>query len=370
MKHIIEARIQSAAAQVKLLTVDERGDGMRLDNYLLRQLPGVPKTHVYRIIRSGEVRLNKARTSADARVQLGDQVRLPPMHMAGAAPERAAKKDAASRPAQPKAAAAPQAPALPLLWEDDYLLAVNKPAGVAVHGGSGVSFGVIEQLRMARPKAPFLELVHRLDRQTSGILLVAKRKRSLTHLQEQFRDRATGKVYLAAVAGLWPASKRVIDKPLHKSVVAEGTSAEERRVRVVSRDDPQGQHALTLVRVLAQAQPRDGLPQGASLLEVTIKTGRTHQIRVHLASEGHPILGDDKYGDFERNKALARGVPAQAPLLPRMFLHAWRLQCLHPVSAEPLQIQAELPPELAQFVRTVFTRPPAPGAGDTHPAPP
>ncbi len=344
---------------MKLLTVDERCDGLRLDNYLLRQLPGVPKAHVYRIIRSGEVRLNKGRAAVDARVHLGDQVRVPPVHGVPAADHPA---PGAPKPVNAKAAA--PAAALPVLWEDDYVLAVNKPAGVAVHGGSGVSFGVIEQLRMARPKAALLELVHRLDRQTSGILLVAKRKRALTQLQEQFRGRATGKVYLAAVVGLWPHNKRVIDKPLHKTVVAEGSSAEERRVRVVSRDDPLGQSALTLVRVLAQAQPRAGLDQGASLLEVTIKTGRTHQIRVHLASEGHPILGDDKYGDFEHNKLLARAAPPV--LLKRMFLHAWRLQCQHPVSEQPLHLQADLPPELAQFVRAVFTPSPAPSAGDTE----
>lgn len=328
---------------------------MRLDNYLLRQLPGVPKAHVYRIIRSGEVRLNKARAAMDARVHTGDLVRVPPVRAVADAGAETTAATKAAAPARGKVPA-PAGASMPVLWEDDYLVVVNKPAGVAVHGGSGVSFGVIEQLRMARPQAPFLELVHRLDRQTSGILLVAKRKRALTHLQAQFRGRSTGKVYLAAVAGQWPVSKRVIDKPLLKSVVAEGTSAEERRVRVVSRDDPQGQNALTLVRVLAQAPAREGLPEGASLLEVTIKTGRTHQIRVHLASEGHAILGDDKYGDFEHNKALVRGLGGQEGVvaLKRMFLHAWRLQCQHPARDEPLQLQADLPPELAQFVQTLF----------------
>src|SRR5206468_2992061 len=198
----------------------------------------------------------------------------------------------------------------PILFEDDHVLAIDKPAGVAVHGGSGVSFGVIEQLRQARPTARFLELVHRLDRETSGILLVAKKRSALTKLQDQFRERETGKTYLALVTGAWPANKKVIDQPLHKYLQADG----ERRVRVVARDDPDGMRAITLVKVAEKlpSPPGQGGGGGApaaitgprfSLLEVTIKTGRTHQIRVHLASAGHPIAGDDKYGDFELNKA-------------------------------------------------------------------
>ena len=178
-----------------------------------------------------------------------------------------------------------------------------------------------------------LELVHRLDRETSGILLVAKRRSALVHLQDQFRDRETGKTYLALVTGAWPASKKVIDQPLHKYLQADG----ERRVRVVARDDPDGMRSITLVRVAGQ------LP-GFSLLEVTIKTGRTHQIRVHLASQGHPIAGDDKYGDFELNKAL------QKQGLRRMFLHAWRLQFDHPATAERIALLAPLPPELQKFL--------------------
>jgi len=228
-----------------------------------------------------------------------------------------------------------------VLLEDEHLLVINKPAGVAVHGGSGVSFGVIEQLRMARPQAKFLELVHRLDRETSGILLVAKKRSALKNLQDQFRERQTGKTYLAMVRGAWPAKLKVLDKPLHKYLLdSKDNQAGERRVKVVARDDADGMPSVTLVKV------REHLPQG-SLLEVTIKTGRTHQIRVHLASEGHPILGDDKYGDFELNKALA-GVGAR-PGLKRMFLHAWRLQFNHPASGERLEILAELPPELVQF---------------------
>jgi 23S rRNA pseudouridine955/2504/2580 synthase len=227
------------------------------------------------------------------------------------------------------------------------LLAIDKPAGVAVHGGSGVSFGVIEQMRMARPQARFLELVHRLDRDTSGILLIAKKKSALTGLQDQFRERETGKTYLALVAGRWPANKKVLDKPLHKYLLEgkegkEGTDgAGERRVKVVSRDDPNGMPSVTLVKI------RETGATDFTLLEVTIKTGRTHQIRVHLASEGYPIAGDDKYGDFELNKSLLR--PGAKPTLKRMFLHAWRLQFNHPGSGERIELLAQLPSELEAF---------------------
>ena len=314
----------------RILQVDEESSGQRLDNFLMRHLKGVPKTHVYRIIRSGEVRLNRGRTSADARVAAGDQVRLPPVRVA-------------QQPAEDAARAAP-AREFPILLEDEQLIALDKPAGVAVHGGSGVSFGVIEQLRRARPQAKFLELVHRLDRETSGILLVAKRRSALTRLQEQFRGREIGKTYLALVAGSWPASKKVIDTPLHKYLQEDG----ERRVRVTSEGDPDAMRALTLVKVRSQlpARPLQGLP-AMSLLEVTIKTGRTHQIRVHLASNGHGILGDDKYGDFDLN----RRVHKQG--LKRMFLHAWRLQFTHPASGEAITLHAELPPELAGFLATL-----------------
>ena len=335
MKHIIGGIPLSPGPQVKSLTVDEDGEGQRLDNYLMRHLKGVPKTHVYRIIRSGEVRVNKGRASADTRLAAGDVVRVPPVRMS----ERVAEK--AQAMAEQIASHAP-ARDFTILFEDDSFLAIDKPAGVAVHGGSGVSFGVIEQLRMARTQAKFLELVHRLDRETSGILLVAKKRSALKNLQDQFRERETGKTYLALVLGHWPANKKVLDKPLHKYLLPDG----ERRVKVVAKDDPDGMPSLTLVKVRAAG----GDPgRSYSLLEVTIKTGRTHQIRVHLASEGLPIAGDDKYGDFELNKALAR---ANCPTpLKRMFLHAWRLQCNHPVSGERMQLQAELPPELSQFLR-------------------
>ncbi|QOQ83296.1 RluA family pseudouridine synthase [Comamonas thiooxydans] len=333
VKHIIEGKPaqdrsqNTAAASVRLIEVDEDSAGQRLDNFLMRHLKGVPKTHVYRIIRSGEVRINKGRVSAETRVQPGDVVRLPPVRISDKVAEKA------ERPAPAKD--------FPALLDDEHMIALSKPAGVAVHGGSGVSFGVIEQLRQARPDAKFLELVHRLDRETSGILLVAKKRSALINLQDQFRERETGKTYLALVQGAWPANKKVIDLPLHKYLQADG----ERRVRVTTADDPDGMRSITLVKVrkLIEPCPLQGLP-AMSLLEVTIKTGRTHQIRVHLSSQGHPIVGDDKYGDFDLNRRV------QKQGLKRMFLHAWRLQFNHPASGERVELRAELPPELADFV--------------------
>jgi 23S rRNA pseudouridine955/2504/2580 synthase len=327
--------VSLSAQAARTVLVDEESAGQRLDNFLLRQLKGVPKTHVYRIIRSGEVRVNKGRASAETRVQSGDAVRLPPLRLS----ERAADK--AEAMAQGSGVPARE---FPVLLEDEAVLAVDKPAGVAVHGGSGVSFGVIEQLRMARQYgqaggARFLELVHRLDRETSGILLLAKKRSALKALQDQFRERETGKTYLALVTGSWPLNKKVLDKPLHKYLLDDG----ERRVRVVAKDDADGMHAVTLVKVRLRSD-------AYSLLEVTIKTGRTHQIRVHLASEGHPIAGDDKYGDFELNRALQKG----ASPLKRMFLHAWRLQFSHPVSGERIELMSELPPDLTPFLHHVL----------------
>jgi len=311
--------VTNPAPEVKWLTVDEESAGQRLDNFLIRHLKGVPKTHVYRIIRSGEVRINKGRVSAETRVETGDLVRLPPVRVSDKVAEKAA------RPAPGRE--------FPLLLEDDALMAIDKPAGVAVHGGSGVSFGVIEQLRQARPLAKLLELVHRLDRETSGILLVAKKRSALKHLQDQFRERETGKTYLALVQGSWPEKLKVIDTALLKYLLPDG----ERRVKVTANEDPDGMRSITLVKVAERLV-------GCTLLEVTIKTGRTHQIRVHLASQGHPIAGDDKYGDFEWNKVL------QKQGLKRMFLHAWRLQFTHPVTGQRVELNSNLPPELQLYV--------------------
>ena len=228
------------------------------------------------------------------------------------------------------------------MFEDEHLLAIDKPAGVAVHGGSGVSFGVIEQLRRARPTAKFLELVHRLDKETSGLLLIAKKRSALLALQEQFRQRETGKTYAALVLGAWPASKKVIDVPLHKFLTAEG----ERRVRTVSEENLDGRRSITLVKVVSAFAD-------FSLLNVTIKTGRTHQIRVHLLHVGHPIAGDEKYGDFVLNKALAKGEAVPGQKFNRMFLHARRLRFEHPASGEVIALEAPLPPECVQLIEAL-----------------
>ena len=337
--------------QATLVTVDEDYAGQRLDNFLIRQLKGVPKTHVYRIIRSGEVRVNKGRAHADTRVQSGDIVRLPPVRTSERAEQKAqamqsVMTEVARHGASSTVGGYAPSKEFPILFEDDFLLAIDKPAGVAVHGGSGVSFGIIEQLRMARPEAEFLELVHRLDRETSGILLIAKRRMALKLLQEQFRERETDKVYLALVSGDWPANQRVIDKALHKYLLPNG----ERRVKIVANEHPDALRSVTLVKVKT---PIAANPQAPStpftLLEVTIKTGRTHQIRVHLAGQGHPIAGDDKYGDFELNKALQKSSAGSASL-KRMFLHAWSLKFNHPKTRKAVQLQAALPEELQQFL--------------------
>ncbi len=318
-----------ALPSVQHLTIDEGSEGQRLDNFLFKTLKGVPKTHIHRIIRGGEVRVNKGRAASNTKLLLGDTVRVPPVRVSDSV------QDKLDNPAPGKE--------FPILFEDDYFLAIDKPAGTAVHGGSGVSFGVIEQLRRARPEAKFLELVHRLDRESSGVLLIAKRKSALTHLQAQFKERETGKTYLALVLGNYPANKKVIDAPLHKFL----DNNDERRVRVVAKDDPSGMRAITLVKV-RQALSHKGFGD-LSLLEVTIKTGRTHQIRVHLQSAGHVIAGDDKYGDFDKNKQLAKLG------LKRMFLHAWRLQIAHPSTGQAMTIIAELPVELASFAYTQKT---------------
>jgi 23S rRNA pseudouridine955/2504/2580 synthase len=310
-------------AEVRHVVVDEASAGQRLDNFLSKTFKGAPKSLIYRIVRSGEVRVNKGRASADTRLALGDEVRLPPVRV--------------SERSEPTLTPARE---FPVLYEDDHLLAVDKPAGVAVHGGSGVSFGVIEQLRCARPLAKMLELVHRLDKETSGILLIAKKRSALTALQDQFRRREIGKTYAALVIGTWPAGKKVIDVPLHKFLTGEG----ERRVRAVSPAAEEGRRSITLVKV-AQAYA------GYTLLDVTIKTGRTHQIRVHLAHEGHPIVGDEKYGDFSVNRAFARGQALAGFRFDRMFLHARRLRFDHPATGESLDLESPLPHDCAALLQ-------------------
>lgn len=299
------------------LEVGEESEAQRIDNFLVRQLKGVPKSHVYRVLRSGEVRVNSGRVKPDYRLRPGDRVRVPPIRVSPAkAPFR-------GKPL-----------AFPVVHEDSSLVVVDKPPGVAVHGGSGVSFGVIEQLRAARPEAKMLELVHRLDRDTSGLLIIAKKRAALVGLHRMLRDGEVEKIYVAVVKGV-PANKRFeISEPLHKYVNAKG----ERRVAVKEG----GMSAVTRINVLEKS--RD-----FSLLELRLMTGRTHQIRVHLAHAGHPVLGDDKYGDFEFNRALARqGVK-------RLFLHAQRLAFRHPVDAHRVSLAAPMPPDMAAFCKANFS---------------
>jgi 23S rRNA pseudouridine955/2504/2580 synthase len=297
-------------------TISEDEQDQRLDNYLLRICKGVPKSHVYRILRSGEVRVNSKRAEASYRLKLGDVIRLPPVRVAQKTQNSV--DDAGMQRAD-----------LPVIYEDDALLVLDKPAGIAVHGGSGVSFGVIEALRRQRPEARFLELAHRLDRETSGILLVGKKRSALTRLHDMFRGSDADKRYLVLVKGRWMDPLRHVRLPLYKYENEGG----ERRVRV--SDDGKPSH--TVFRLLARWQ-------GASLLEAQLKTGRTHQIRVHLAHLGYPILGDDKYGDFPLNKAL------QKEGLKRMFLHAWSMKFDHPLSGEALALEAPLPAALKNYL--------------------
>ena len=309
--------------------IDGGSAGQRLDNFLAKTLKGVPRTHLYRVIRSGEVRVNKARAGADTRLALGDEVRIPPVRVA----DRSAEP-----PAPPRE--------FPVVHEDDHLIAIDKPAGVAVHGGSGESFGVIEQLRRARPRAEFLELVHRLDKETSGLLLIAKRRPALVALQNDLRsrspERAFGKIYSALVAGSWPESLKVIDVALHKFEGADG----KRLVRTTDAADALGRRSITLVRVAERYA-------SFTLLDVTLKTGRTHQIRVHLTHAGHAIVGDPKYGDFALNKSVARGGAVPGSRFERMFLHARRLRFVHPATGEPLEIEAPLPEACERFLRAL-----------------
>lgn len=306
---------------VTYLEVGEEGAGQRIDNFLLKRLKGVPKSHVYRILRSGEVRVNKGRTAADRRLAVGDRVRVPPVRVAE-------KADDTPVPGREFA----------VVFEDDALIVIDKPAGVAVHGGSGVSFGVIEQMRQARPTARFLELAHRLDRETSGLLIIGKKRAALTRLHDQFRDGVMDKRYLALVKGRWRDPLRNVKFPLLKYLTPEG----ERRVRV----SPDGKEAHSIMRL----REHWATPWGDfSLLEVELRTGRTHQIRVHLAHLGFPIVGDEKYGDFALNRDL------QKTGIKRMFLHAASIRLPHPLSGAVLTLTAPLPLELTKFVEKIRT---------------
>ena len=298
-------------------------EGQRLDNYLFRIAKGVPKSHICRIVRAGDVRVNKKRAAVDTRLELNDEVRVPPI--------RVAQKTA-------QETAAPIAPEdLPILYEDEHLLVVDKPCGLAAHGGSGISHGLIERARAARPNQPFLELAHRLDRETSGVMVLANTRKALVRLHEMMREGLVHKSYKTLVLGDWVNDRQHVKVPLHKYVTKSG----ERRVRV---DTELGLPSHTIFTLLGRFGE-------VSYLDVDLKTGRTHQIRVHAQHHGHPLVGDEKYGDFEINKAIAKGslgVPFK-----RMFLHAYRLAFKHPVTGANLQIEAPLPKECAILIATL-----------------
>ena len=290
---------------VRMIEVTEEHDGQRLDNFLMRLCKGVPKSHIYKAVRGGEVRVNKGRVAPDDRIKLGDMVRVPPMRL----------------PAPDEKRAVPGSE-FPIVFEDDGLLVIDKPAGTAVHGGSGVSFGVIEALRAARPEAKFLELAHRLDRDTSGLLMIAKKRNVLLALHEMFRTGGGRKHYLALVEGDWVNARQHIRLPLVKWTTQSG----ERRVKV----EAEGQVSHTIV----SAERRFN---GYSLVDAELRTGRTHQIRVHLASSGFPIVGDDKYGRDETRAQFSKLG------FTRMFLHACRLEMPHPLTQVPMVLEAPLP---------------------------
>jgi 23S rRNA pseudouridine955/2504/2580 synthase len=314
---VVPPSSQPASPQAQFVTISDEEAGQRIDNYLLRVCKGVPKSHIYRILRSGEVRVNKGRIDQLYRLEAGDVVRIPPVRVA----ERASTQ------------AAPGAE-FKIVFEDTHLLVIDKPAGVAVHGGSGVSYGVIEQLRASRPDAKFLELVHRLDRETSGLLLLAKKRSALTNLHEQMRVGHTDKRYLTMAHGNWTNPRQHVKLPLHKYSTPEG----ERRV-VVQAGGQEAHTVFNLVRKWEQF----------ALLEAELKTGRTHQIRVHLASSGFPILGDDKYGDFALNRQLQKADQTRGALR-RMFLHAYQITFTHPDSGKQMTLKAPLPAELDRFL--------------------
>lgn len=313
--------------QVQILTVDPDCAGQRVDNFLLARLKGVPKSRIYRLLRKGEVRVNKGRVKPEYKLQGGDAVRVPPIRLAEAGeqvpvgPELAAKLEAS------------------ILFEDECMMAVNKPPGVAVHGGSGVQVGLIEALRQMRPAVKFLELVHRLDRETSGVILVAKKRASLKVLQAQFRDKSEQmslagikKTYWALVDGAWPLGRTVVDEPLLRAETASG----DRIVKVSSAGKP-SKTLFGLVRAL----------RGASWVEATPVTGRTHQIRVHARIVGCPLLGDDKYGiDAVNAKLRAQG-------LRRLCLHAAKLQFAHPRTGEMLTLEAPMPEDMAVLLEAL-----------------
>ena len=302
-----------ALPKVQFIEITDAHEGQRVDNFLMKSLKGVPKSRIYRIIRKGEVRINKGRCDAKRKLKLGDIVRIPPVRVTE-------EKELVSAPAYLIASLKRD-----ILFEDDVILVVNKPSGFAVHGGSGISSGVIEALRELRPESRFLELVHRLDRDTSGCLIIAKKRSALRTLHEYFRGSGVKKNYLALLQGRWEKQKIIVDQPLLKNVSHGG----ERMVKISSA----GKSSQTLFRRLT-------LYHDATLVEASPFTGRTHQIRVHAAWLGHAIIGDQRYGEEEINKRFRkRG-------FKRLFLHAYKLQFAHPVTGDMLKISAPLPNNL------------------------
>ena len=305
---------------VRMHTIEEHEAGQRIDNFLLRVCKGVPKSWVYRVVRKGEVRVNKGRIGVDYKLQTGDIVRIPPVRVS----ERSQSTVPVHR-AQP----------LPIIFEDAHLLVIDKPAGLAVHGGSGVSFGVIEQLRAAYPQHKFLELAHRLDKETSGLLVLAKKRSALVHLHEQIRNGQMDKRYYAILKGHLSEKVTHVKAPLHKYVAANG----ERRVVVAHEGEGQTAHTQFNIDTTGE-----NTLTAYTAVNVKIFTGRTHQIRVHSASLDHSILGDDKYGDFDLNKALGKSTGG------RMFLHAHRLRLTHPQTGATLNFTAPIPEAFTQFL--------------------
>jgi len=303
---------RAASRGVEIRTISRQEAGQRVDNYLLKALKGVPRSRIYRSVRRGEVRVNGGRISADYRLQPGDQLRLPPVRVSS------------SKPLSSRQAGAPRLEN-DILYEDDRVLVLNKPSGMAVHGGSGVSFGVIETLRLERPAAPYLELVHRLDRETSGCLLIAKRRSELRLLHELLRGGRVEKRYLALVRGRWTKGQLAVDFALRKNRLRGG----ERMVRV----DPNGKPSFSRFSpVWAE--------NSASLMEVELGSGRTHQIRVHAAELGYPLAGDPKYGDPDYNREM-RDIG-----LKRLFLHASSVAYTNPATGKCVHVSAPLADDL------------------------
>lgn len=310
----------SSQATPAVQFIDIRADqaGQRIDNFLITLEKGVPKSRIYRALRKGEVRVNKGRIKQTYRLQAGDQVRIPPLRVS----EKVIITDLSD--------SLTEALEQSILMEDDALLVINKPSGLAVHAGSQIQLGVIEAMRIIRPDNRFVELVHRLDRDTSGCLVIAKSREALLNLQEQMKNSETDKRYLTLTKGRWPANENIVDLALQKNTLSSG----ERMVA----PDINGKKSKTLFEVKQNFA-------GCQLVAAKLYTGRTHQIRVHSASQSHPVAGDEKYGDREFNKRLKQFG------LKRMFLHAWQLSIKHPISHEPLTFHAELPDSLNDVVK-------------------